>query len=342
MALIALRFDFRNQDDGPATTADLYSACLEMCEWGDSVGADYAALSEHHGTDDGFLPAPLTMAGLILGRTRRLRVSIACMLAPLNDPVRTAEQMAVLDLAGRGRLSVVLGAGYRQEEFDMYGVDRSARGRLLEEFVETLRKAWTGEPFEWRGRTVRVTPKPRSRPHPLVFVGGSAPVSARRAARLRIGFFPAVNDPELAAIYREECEKVGFRGSVYLPNRPGFVHVSRDPERDWARLAPFILHDSRTYADWQTPEIRSEVAVFEDDLDGIKSSGVYKIVTPEECLELAEEVGQFGSITLHPLLAGMPPELGWESLELFATEVLPELKGRAVSPPAGPSRSSSS
>jgi alkanesulfonate monooxygenase SsuD/methylene tetrahydromethanopterin reductase-like flavin-dependent oxidoreductase (luciferase family) len=212
-----------------------------MCEWGDRVGLGYAALSEHHGADDGFLLAPLTMAGLITGRTKRLRVSIACMLAPLNDPIRVAEEVVILDLASRGRVSVVLGAGYRPEEFAMYGVDRSRRAQLLEEFVETLRHAWTGQPFEWRGRTVRVTPTPLTKPHRIIFLGGSAPVSARRAARLRVGFFPAVHDPELAAIYQHECEQIGFRGSVFLPNLPGFVHVSNDPDRDWHRLAPYIL-----------------------------------------------------------------------------------------------------
>jgi len=326
MAQLALRFDFRNRADGPTATADLYQACLEMCEWGDRLGLDYAVMSEHHGADDGFLPAPLTMAGLIMGRTERLRVSIACMLAPLNDPIRVAEEMAVLDLAGRGRLSVVLGAGYRPDEFVMYGVERSQRGRLLEEFVETLRRAWTGEPFEWRGRTVRVTPEPLTKPHPLIFLGGSAPVSARRAARLRIGFFPAVHDPELAAMYRHECEQIGFKGYVVLPNLPGFVHVSSDPDRDWQRLAPYILHDATTYANWQTPEVRSEYTVAASDIEGIKSSGAYKVVTPDECVALADEVGRRGSITLHPLLAGMPPEIGWESLDLFESEVLPRLR----------------
>jgi len=61
------------------------------------------------------------------------------------------------------------------------------------------------------------------------------------------------------------------------------------------------------------------------------------VVTPEQCVELAGEVGTFGSVTLHPLLAGMPPELGWESLELFEREVLPRLGGRAFSPPAASS-----
>ena len=77
----------------------------------------------------------------------------------------------MLDNAAPGRLWVVVGAGYRVEEFEMAGVEHAARGKILEEFVETLKQAWTGEPFEWQGRTVVVTPKPAS---------AAAPDGARR------------------------------------------------------------------------------------------------------------------------------------------------------------------
>src|SRR5262249_55084866 len=146
-------------------------------------GADLAVLSEHHGVDDGYLPAPLTLAAAIAGRTKNLRINIAAILVPLHDPVRLAEQLAVLDLLSGGRVGFVAGLGYRQEEFDMAGIDRKERGQLLDESVRVLRQAWTGEPFQWRGRTIRVTPKPQS--PPMILIGGSTAGAARRAARLQ-------------------------------------------------------------------------------------------------------------------------------------------------------------
>ncbi|MGH9028639.1 MAG: LLM class flavin-dependent oxidoreductase [Acidimicrobiales bacterium] len=327
MARVVLRFDLRNRPGGPTPTDELYRSCLDQCEWGDRVGVDMVAISEHHGAEDGFLPAPLTLAGAIAGRTKRVLIAIAALLAPLNDPVRVAEQLVVLDLLSGGRVSVVLGAAYRPEEFEMYGADRSARGRLLEAFAEALLGAFGGEEFEWGGRRVRVTPQPLSKPHPSVLMGGSTPAAARRAARLRLGFFPAVNDPELGEAYLRHCKEAGFEGFLTMPLGPGFVHVSTDPERDWGRLAPYVVHDATTYDSWQTPDVRSAVHVRSSSLDEIKASGVYRVVTPEECLELARELGAAGSIQLHPLLAGMPPEMGWESLELFASKVLPLLRG---------------
>jgi alkanesulfonate monooxygenase SsuD/methylene tetrahydromethanopterin reductase-like flavin-dependent oxidoreductase (luciferase family) len=325
MAMIGIRYDLRAPAFGSTTHAELYAACLEQCAWADEHGLDIVVLSEHHGVDDGYLPAPITLAAAIAGRTRRIPISIAAVLVPLHDPVRLAEQLAVLDLASGSRVSFVAGLGYRPEEFAMADVDRTQRGRLLEEYVEVMRKAWTGEPFTWRGRTIRVTPRPRSQP--MVLVGGSTGAAARRAARLRAGFFPAVGDPRLAEVYQAECARVGFEGGfVSLPGGPGFVHVSEDPERDWVRIAPHALYDAQTYAAWQTPGQRSSMHVEARDAGELRRSGVYRVVTPEECVALAEETGR---IVLHPLMGGLSPELGWRGLELFAAKVLPRLRPRA-------------
>ena len=324
MAMIGLRYDLRAPSFGRTTHAEMYKACLDQCGWADEHGLDFVALSEHHGVGDGFLPAPVTMAAAIAGRTRRIPISIAAILLPLHDPIRLAEQLAVLDLVSGSRVSIVVGLGYRHEEFAMAGVDRKQRGRLLDEYVDVLRKAFTGEPFEWRGRTVRVTPRPRSAP--MILIGGSTETAARRAARLHAGFYPAIGDPRLAEVYNEECARVGFQGFVSLPRGPGFVHVSADPERDWARIAPHALYDAQTYAAWQTPGQRSAVHVEARNADELRRSGVYRVVTPEECIRLAEETGQ---VLLHPLMGGIPPALGWEGLRLFESKVLPRLRPAA-------------
>ena len=320
--MIALRYDLRVPAFAGHTAAEAYAACLDQCAWAEEQGAaDLVVLSEHHGVDDGFMSAPVTLAAAIAGRTRQLRINIAAVLLPLHDPVRLAEQMAVIDLVAPGRLSLVAGLGYRQEEFDMAAVDRTQRGKLLDEYVDVLRKAWTGEPFEWRGRTVRVTPKPES--PPMVLIGGSTPIAARRAARLRCGFFPAVGDPKLLEVYEAECAKHGFTGFASMPGGPGFVHVSDDPDRDWELIARHALYDAQSYSSWQTSDQRSQVHTDARTLDELKQSGVYKVVTPDECVELARAVG---TLVLHPLMGGMPPALGWQGLRLFAEKVLPRLR----------------
>ena len=321
MTMLGLRYDLRAPAFAGVTHAEMYAACLEQCAWADARGFDVVALSEHHGVDDGYMSAPVTLAAAIAGRTARMQINIAAVLVPLHDPVRLAEQLATLQLASGGRLSLVAGLGYRPEEFEMAGVDRRQRGRLLDEYVDVLRKAWTGEPFEWRGRTVRVTPAPQS--PPVVLIGGSTEKAARRAARLRAGFFPAVGDPALAAVYEEACAQHGFTGFVAMPGGPGFVHVSDDPERDWARIAPHALYDAQTYAAWQTPGQRSQVHTAAKTIDELRASGVYRVVTPDECVALAREHGR---VLLHPLMGGLSPALAWASLELFEHKVLGRLR----------------
>ena len=170
--MFLLRFDLRIPPfvDG-LTPADQYREFLEMIRWADQRGFAAVVLSEHHGTEDGYMSAPLVLAGAVLGATRNLFCSVSALLLPLHDPLRAAEDIAALDRLAPGRLKVVVGVGYRVEEFEMFGRDRSQRGRSAEEAVRVILRAWEGEPFEIEGRAVRVTPPPAS---PPASTGGSA------------------------------------------------------------------------------------------------------------------------------------------------------------------------
>src|SRR5215510_2052772 len=138
MAMLVLRYDLRIPPFARTSHADLYRACLDQCAWADELGFDVVTLSEHHGVDDGYMSAPLTLAAAIAGRTRRIQINIAAVLVPLHDPVRLAEQLAALSLISAGRVGFVAGLGYRQEEFDMAGVDRRQRGKLLDEAIAVM------------------------------------------------------------------------------------------------------------------------------------------------------------------------------------------------------------
>src|SRR2546429_8052573 len=144
MTMIGLRYDLRAPSFGAVPHAELYAACLEQCAWADGHGFDSVVLSEHHGVEDGYLPAPLVLAAAIAGRTQHIRISIAAVLVPLHDPVRLAEQLAVLDLASGSRTSLIAGLGYRPEEFAMAGGERAQRGGRLAGDGGGVRRAWTG------------------------------------------------------------------------------------------------------------------------------------------------------------------------------------------------------
>jgi hypothetical protein len=323
--VLILRYDLRVPPLLDTVAAAQYAACLEQVRWGDGR-FDMVVLSEHHGVDDGFMPAPVTVAAAVAGATSRIGISLSALLVTMHDPVRLAEQLATVDLLSGGRTNVILGTGYRQEEFDMVGLSFADRNRVLEEYLGVLRAAWTGEYFEWQGRRVRVRPLPATPGGPLLMLGGSSPAAARRAARLRCIFSAADSDDSLAAAYYDECEQIGFTGFAVLPPKglAGFVHVTHDPERDWARIAPYALHEARTYGSWQRTGQTSAVQVHgAETADDVRASGVYRVVTPQECIEMYRSVG---ALVLHPLMGGLPPEIASESLDLFANEVLPHIR----------------
>jgi alkanesulfonate monooxygenase SsuD/methylene tetrahydromethanopterin reductase-like flavin-dependent oxidoreductase (luciferase family) len=327
MPELLMRFDLRVPPVAATTFARQYAAFAEMVRWGDDIGVSSISVSEHHGDPAGYIPAPIPLAAAILASTARVHVSISAVLAPLHDPVRLAEELAVVDNLAPGRMSVILGAGYRQAEFDMAGVEKRERGRLMEEAVTVLRAAWTGAPFEWKGRTVVVTPPPATPGGPKLLMGGKSAVAARRAARLRCAFSPASGDKALADAYRDECNAVGFEGSVEglgdRPARPGFVMVAKDPEGVWKQIAPHALYDAQTYASWQDDAVRSDWVVPDlVDAESLRTSGRYLVVSPDECVEL---VRRDDGLVLHPLMGGISPELAWESLRLIEHEVLPNV-----------------
>src|SRR5262249_4654973 len=115
MTMLGLRYDLRAPAFAGVTPAELYAACLDQCAWAESQGFDVVALSEHHGVDDGYLSAPVTLAAAIAGRTKRLQINIAAVLVPLHDPVRLAEQLAVVQLVSGGRLSPLPAPGSPHE-----------------------------------------------------------------------------------------------------------------------------------------------------------------------------------------------------------------------------------
>lgn len=218
------------------------------------------------------------------------------------------------------------GIGYRPEEYGQFDVEWKRRGKLQDELLDTLLKAWTGEEFSFRGRTVRVTPRPFTQPHPLLLVGGSSRAAARRAARLGLPFFPSAHLPELEAYYKEQLVEHGTEGWTMMPAAvTPLLHVAEDPDRVWAEHGEHFLHEARTYASWQSGDIKSAVKSGATTVDELRAEGVYRILTPDECVEQALD-----SYVLHPLSGGMPLDEGWRSLHLFCENVLPRLEDLAV------------
>jgi alkanesulfonate monooxygenase SsuD/methylene tetrahydromethanopterin reductase-like flavin-dependent oxidoreductase (luciferase family) len=321
MPVSVVRFNLVEPGATPASLSARYRAALEMAAYADEHGITTVQTEEHHGVANNWMPSPFAFAGAVFGATRHIAVTVSAVIGPLHDPLRLAEDIAVLDLLSGGRLVTVAGIGYRPEEYAQFDVEWKQRGRLQDELLETVLKAWSGEEFEYRGRTVRVTPRPFSDPHPLLLVGGSSKAAARRAARLGLPFFPSAHLPGLEAYYKDRLVEYGTEGWTMMPGaETPLLHITEDPDRAWAEYGAHFLHEARTYASWQSGEIRSAVKSGATTVAELRAEGVYRILTPDECVALG-----LHNLVLHPLAGGMPVDEGWRSLRLFAERVLPGL-----------------
>lgn len=318
-----LRFDMRAPATGAPTT-ELYPAALEMSVWGETNGCVVAVISEHHCSPDGYLPSPIVLATAIAARTERLLVNVAALILPLYDPVKVAEDMIVLDILSRGRVSYVLGMGYRDEEYAMFGVERRRRAKILEAKIEALQSAFTGEPFEYDGRHVHVTPKPFTPGGPKLGLGGGSLVAARRAARYGLDLMASGSTPGLEEAFREEAARVGREpGACVIPDgAPMAVFVADDLDRGWEKIGPYLLHDAKTYGAWLKDQDTATKSGAQTVDDLRSEDGPYRVVTPAQAADI---IRKHGMLNLMPLCGGAPPEIGWESLKLVANTVLPSL-----------------
>lgn len=325
MPYTLMRLNFMHSDPtDPGQMSDRYRAGIELAEYVDQHGFDAVTLEEHHSNSVGWSPTPLLNAGMILARTENITVTISALLLPLHDPIRVAEDVAVLDLVSTGRIMICTGLGYRPEEYAAMGKEWKRRGRILDEALDVLMKAWSGEPFEHNGELVQVTPMPFTRPHPLVFIGGSSPAAAKRAARLGLPLqLPGVK-PEIESLYYEECERLGTEGFCISPDNVVMAHIALDPDRVWAECGEHFMLEAMTYKTWQPPGQTSAVCSTASTVDELRSEGIYQVLTPAEAVDLADASGL---LSLHPLVGGMPIDEAWSSVELAVDRVLPALKG---------------
>jgi len=321
--MFTMRFDMRAPEFGGSTT-ELYKAAIEMAAWSETRGCVAAVISEHHASPDGYLPSPLLLASAMATRTETLLINIGAALLAFYDPIRLAEDMTVLDIISNGRVSYILGLGYRPEEFEMYGIDWKRRGQIAEEKLQLLLQAKTGEPFEHEGRRIHVTPPPVSPGGPAVMWGGGSIAAAKRAGRYGLGFFAQSDRPGLLEAYQESCREHGHEpGMTMLPasDAATTMFVADDVDQAWDEIGEYILHDVKMYGDWNPGDETTASISHAQTVEELRAtSPAHKIYSTDEAVEL---VRGGGMLMLMPLCGGLPPELAWPYVERVANVVLP-------------------
>lgn len=325
--MISMRFDLRVPGMDADAIARQYRAAVSIAQWADGQEAPFQiGLCEHHASPDGYLPSPMVMASAMAAVTERTPMSIAALLLPFYDPVRLAEDMIVLDHLSGGRVSYVLGIGYRPEEYALYGLDYPSRGALAEQKLCALLAA-----LEHAGNInpeSGVTPLRRSDVRRLVAWGGGSKAAVKRAGRHGLNFFGQNNFPGLHALYEETAKAAGFDpGICYAPDaaNPNIVFVAEDVDKAWEEVGPSLLHDAMSYAAWNENAGRDTISLSQQtSLESLREEqGAYRIVDVDGAVALYE---RWGRLALHPLCGGLNPEIAQRYLNTVIDRVWPRIK----------------
>lgn len=327
-------YDFRNPAQWRRPWADLYAETLEFIRWSESVGFEGAWVPEHHGAEDGYVPAPLPVLAAVAARTSRIRLGSAIALAPLYHPVRFAEECAVLDILANGRLEMALAIGYRRREAHAYGVDFSTRGRRTDEFLEIVRRLWAGETFSYEGRhfslkNVSITPSPPGGHIPL-YIGGFSDKAIERAAKYGDGYF---GNEEICDLYAEKLRACGKDPAAARIRIQGlFVVVARDPERAMHELAPYYHQVNNTYGQWLAEDRAAtgfaDSALAPMTLEAFEASGILRILTPGQAVDMLNRMLAKAPVEHFMMMKppGLPVARLMEYADLFAREVIPAFR----------------
>jgi alkanesulfonate monooxygenase SsuD/methylene tetrahydromethanopterin reductase-like flavin-dependent oxidoreductase (luciferase family) len=323
----------------PRGSFELVQEALELAEYAEELGFDSVWFSEHHFFDDGYLPSLLPMAAAAAARTSTIAVGTGLLLAPIYDPVRLAEDAAVVDLLSDGRLLLGVGKGFRPEEFEAFDVPLRGLHHRVEDVVTVLREAWGdglvrgGDTLSYPG--VFPTPKPRRQGGPPILLGGFEEGAIRRAGRIGDGFIAAEVTPES---YPEQVrwvrESLAARDDAqsfqFLIAQPTFAR-----ENDaWEVFKPYRYHSNWKYDDMF--DSRGRVAGALPSAPPLTDEHEAKLLREsvvgepgavvEEIMALRDVAGDDLHYIAWLYWPGMSADLRRESMRLFATEVIPKLR----------------
>ncbi|MHB8576637.1 MAG: LLM class flavin-dependent oxidoreductase, partial [Dehalococcoidia bacterium] len=166
----------------------VYARALERIDMMESSGGyDAVWLAEHHFNTYSVCPSVHLMGMQVAARTKRLRIGTAVTLAAMYNPLRLAEEVALLDILSGGRVNWGAGRGNDPTEFGVFGLDHASSYARFREHVEVVIRAWKDERITFDGdfvhvRDVEVLPKPLQQPHPPVWLAASSPDAIAWAA----------------------------------------------------------------------------------------------------------------------------------------------------------------
>jgi alkanesulfonate monooxygenase SsuD/methylene tetrahydromethanopterin reductase-like flavin-dependent oxidoreductase (luciferase family) len=318
--------DFHPDRQGSA--AGFYREMIKLAVAAEQHGYDSVWVAEHHFANYGLCPAPPVLLAAIAQKTERIRLGPAVCVLPFHDPVKVAEEYAVLDVLSDGRLDFGVGRGYLAHEYAGHLVDREESQARFDEALEVIELAWSGQSFEYAGRYFRF-PKitlntlPVQQPRPPIAMAALSPTTYARIGKsgYHLLSVPYILEHitvlgDLLAGYA--AATVGARTlSDGPPVTVAFhVHVAPTQAEAETRAQPYITRYCETRAVGNTKNFAQ-----------LMDQQLIAVGDPAHVADIFRQLAGYGVDRVLCLMnfGGMPFSLVEESLVLMAREVLPHL-----------------
>ena len=323
-------------------SAAVYHRALDEMAYADELGFDSVWLAEHHFSNYGYCPNPLTLAVKVSSVTKSVRIGTAVLVLPFWHPLRLAEEIAMADVLTEGRLDVGVARGYQRYEFDRLGLSIEESRSRSDETLEVMLKALRNIGFSHEGEHFQIPetttfPRPFQDPHPPIWLAASSEESIETAVRLGLNCFtaastrlvdvPAKSWQTFDAKRRELGAEVEFAVQQH-------VHVAATDQEAATRLDQSIWHYRQsTRLRTSTERVRNGVAVADPIVDEPSLDELYESRTfsgsPATVREKIQ--GYVDRMDLSQLnciftLGELDPETVRSSMRLFADQVMPHFK----------------
>jgi alkanesulfonate monooxygenase SsuD/methylene tetrahydromethanopterin reductase-like flavin-dependent oxidoreductase (luciferase family) len=324
-----------------------YRDTLDLMVLAEKLGFDSVWGGEEHFYSFGLCPSPQLFLTAVARETSRIRLGTSISLLPFENPLRKAEDFAMLDILSNGRLNFGVGRGIIPKHFEGFRVDpRESRARY-EESLTIIRSSWTQDVFSYEGKfwqvpALSLSPKPVQKPHPPIYRGTISPESFETAAAVGDHAFvvPWLTGPHSVVRNRVQRYRAALKEHGHTPKRTTFIFfLFVDPDHNAAMRdgRDSTYNYTRLFTSFVSPEdlktlkpddpFRSFLDFALATPDHLEERAV--VGTPAECRRRLKELNdefELDQVAFYFHAGARDPKRARYGMELFANEVMPEFR----------------
>ena len=311
-----------------------FEEVLDLVRTARDCGFDYIYAGQHYLTTPYQMMQPLISLARLSAETGNMGL-LSTILVPLLNPVQIAEDVATLDVISGGRITINAALGYRDLEFDAFGIEKDKRVQRMFENLDIAKILWSGEKVSFQNQYIKISNTnigvtPVQKPHPKIWIAANSDAMVRRiSSRGEVWYMnphsSLSNLKRQFELYKEDLSNNGHSLPADIPiAREMFIARSRDDAYAIAR--PFLESKYKAYAAWGQDKAISAEENFSSPFE-VLSDGRFILGTPNDALVILDQIRNLGvtHATLRLGWPGMSKKYVESAILLTAQEVMPAL-----------------